>query len=445
VSVKSIPLHALVLLVGPSGAGKSTLCEQHFRPYEVISTDAIRAELVNDHMRQDINEIVFDEVRHRAALKLSVGERVVIDATHLKTRDRESSAKIGVDAGVPVVYLVYDRPLPEKMKTQGWRHGVIIKDKTLVEAHHETFKANEQAILRGDNAPNRLVVDARTDEFVVVQKPNHYDLLTWIKEKGFAGIAVIGDVHNMSEQLMDALEYAKENNLFVVQLGDVVDYGPDPVGTVDFMYDLVTTGRGMMILGNHERKYKKVIEQLGKAEVEGYERTEDNITVMFTHGTRETFNVIEALPMEQRQSWERKFMALYSLARHHLRIGNLTFVHGAIHPGMLNSYAHRLHGMLENMAMFGQTDGTKTVDPATGKEFPTRLYDWMDNIPAHQIAIVGHDYSRAVDGNPDIYTNPNGGKVVFADTGCGKGGPLTMVTVKFTGNDLLKMNEIMRF
>ena len=44
-----IPELALVLLVGTSGSGKSTFASRHFKPTEVISSDACRA-LVSDDL-----------------------------------------------------------------------------------------------------------------------------------------------------------------------------------------------------------------------------------------------------------------------------------------------------------------------------------------------------------------------------------------------------------
>ena len=38
-----LPPDALVLLVGISGSGKSTFAARHFRPSQVLSSDALRA------------------------------------------------------------------------------------------------------------------------------------------------------------------------------------------------------------------------------------------------------------------------------------------------------------------------------------------------------------------------------------------------------------------
>ena len=43
----TIPELSLVVLIGPSGCGKSTFARKHFKPTEVMSSDAFRA-LVSD-------------------------------------------------------------------------------------------------------------------------------------------------------------------------------------------------------------------------------------------------------------------------------------------------------------------------------------------------------------------------------------------------------------
>jgi protein phosphatase len=44
----TIPNLSLVVLIGPSGSGKSTFARRHFRPTEVLSSDACRAMVGDD-------------------------------------------------------------------------------------------------------------------------------------------------------------------------------------------------------------------------------------------------------------------------------------------------------------------------------------------------------------------------------------------------------------
>lgn len=44
----TIPTFSLVILIGPSGSGKSTFARKHFRPTEILSSDACRGLVADD-------------------------------------------------------------------------------------------------------------------------------------------------------------------------------------------------------------------------------------------------------------------------------------------------------------------------------------------------------------------------------------------------------------
>ena len=48
-----IPEFCLVALIGPSGSGKSTFARRHFKPTEVISSDACRGLVEDDENSLD--------------------------------------------------------------------------------------------------------------------------------------------------------------------------------------------------------------------------------------------------------------------------------------------------------------------------------------------------------------------------------------------------------
>ncbi len=48
----NIPELALVVLIGPSGAGKSTFARTHFKPTEILSSDACRGMVADDENDQ---------------------------------------------------------------------------------------------------------------------------------------------------------------------------------------------------------------------------------------------------------------------------------------------------------------------------------------------------------------------------------------------------------
>src|ERR1700710_2308112 len=68
-------------------------------------------------------------------------------------------------------------------------------------------------------------------------------------------LRVVGDVHGDAA----AFAYAADTERFVIQLGDLVDYGPDSAGALRIMFRLIDEGRGLFLLGNHDLKLARVL------------------------------------------------------------------------------------------------------------------------------------------------------------------------------------------
>lgn len=412
---KLVPLHSLVLMVGPSGAGKSTIIAQHFDAYEVVSSDAIREELTGDFNRQDYNPLVFKELNHRIRIKLDLGERVVVDATNLRKQDRQSITSIGAQFGVPIYYIVVNRPIEEKLATQGWRASVP----GLVERMDETFRSNEREILLGDHIAN--VIDTRKESFEVVRKIPKGDISDYVLGLGYQGVMVLGDVHGMRESLKSAIEWANMRNLYMIFLGDIVDYGPKSLECVDDVYDIVTRGRGSVIRGNHEQKIERWI-----AQDHAFRNNGTPIRLTLSEGNRATTDRVSALSHAERIKWESKFGALTKLAKNHILLGDeLLFTHGGAEPEMFRINDHRLGKRLEGMALYGETDQANPREDG----YPNRIYTWVDRIPKGKHVIVGHDIRSSI--KPLEVVGEKGGTATFMDTGSGKGGHLTTAHIIF--------------
>lgn len=155
----------LTILVGPSGAGKSTWIAEYKDEYpmNVISSDDIRQMLTGDFQDQSQNQRVFEIMHETAQTHLRNGLPVTLDATHLRNSDRLKAAKL-VPPSVPVLYKVINRPLKDKIETAGWRAGVSVKGKPLIQFHDQVFKSNRKAILAGDDLPNVTVDTELLDE-----------------------------------------------------------------------------------------------------------------------------------------------------------------------------------------------------------------------------------------------------------------------------------------
>lgn len=388
--MKKIPLHCLVLMVGRDSEERTSLL-QKFSPHDVISADTVRFMLAGDQNRRDINSLVYRELNHLVRTKLELGERVVVDHNHYRKADRQALTQQAQRLGVPIYYVVADLPDED---------------------------AND--ILFGDNIAN--VIDARVDDFMAISKIDATNLLSDIEARGFNGIMAVADIHGMVEGLKGAIEWAQGRNLFMIFLGDIVDYGPHPIECVDLVYGVVTRGKGISLMGNHEKKIARWLEQ----------DAANDIKLKLSEGNRVTTDAIQHLRFDERKKFEVRFSTLLHLGYQHLVAGRTLFVHGAAEPEMFDLFDHRLPGKLESIALFGEVDQEKRfLDD--GK--PNRIYRWIDRIPQDHQVLVGHDI-RSIH-KPLQVDGENGGRAIFMDTGSGKGGRLTTADIKIRDGELV--------
>ena len=214
-----------------------------------------------------------------------------------------------------------------------------------------------------------------------------------------ARIRVVGDVHGDAA----AFRYAAATDRFVIQLGDLVDNGPDSAGALRIMFDLIDRGRGLFILGNHEFKLARALA--------GHVRAPGPVLTATMDGLDD--------PTKARFSRE------VSRAPVWLQLGNCLFVHGGFHPAMLENAPSRQglerpHGPVSR-ALYGEPTGRIQSDG-----YPERSLGWVDTIPAGVTVYCGHD-RRSTDGRPYRRKGHAGGLAVFLDTGAGKGGHLSWI------------------
>lgn len=213
-----------------------------------------------------------------------------------------------------------------------------------------------------------------------------------------AALRVIGDVHGD----MRAFAYAIATDRFVVQLGDLVDYGPDSAGVLRAMFGLIDAGRGLFLLGNHDHKLARAL--AGQ-------------DVRVTDDLRATLAQLD-------DGLRARTLTEISRAPGWVRTGEMLFVHGGFHTAMLEEAAPvgltRADGVLAR-ALFGQPTGRVQADG-----FPERSLAWVERIPAGMTVYCGHD-RRSTDGRPARFANKAGGAALFLDTGAGKGGHLSWI------------------
>jgi hypothetical protein len=215
-------------------------------------------------------------------------------------------------------------------------------------------------------------------------------------------VRVVGDVHGDAR----AFAIAADTDRFVIQLGDLTDYGPDSAGALRIALDLVEQGRGLFLLGNHDLKLRRA---LAGRDV----RIDAELAATLAQLDDDDLRARAAAAIDAAPAW--------------LVLGSTLFVHGAFHPAMLEQPppatplpAGRVQGVLAR-ALYGETTGRRQADG-----FPERVIGWVDQVPAGVTVYCGHD-CRSSDGRPYVRCGRAGGSAVFLDTGAGKGGHLSWI------------------
>jgi len=216
-------------------------------------------------------------------------------------------------------------------------------------------------------------------------------------------LRVVGDVHGDST----GFSYALATDRFILQLGDLVDHGPDSATTLRLMFDRVERGRGLFLLGNHDLKLART---LAGAQV----RSEA---------------VVQATIAQKDDALRPRAVRLITDAPAWLRFRSDLFVHGGFHTMMLEApppphNLERPQGPIAR-ALYGEPTGRIQPDG-----YPERSLRWVDRIPEGMTVYCGHD-NRSTDGRPYVRRGALGGKAVFLDTGAGKGGHLSWIDLDY--------------
>ncbi|HEX2116308.1 MAG TPA: metallophosphoesterase [Alphaproteobacteria bacterium] len=222
--------------------------------------------------------------------------------------------------------------------------------------------------------------------------------------RGRAGLRVIGDVQGYADLFGDLVNEARRLGLAVLQLGDIIDRGPDSPGAMALMLDLAARGDGMQIAGNHCDKF--------------YRLRQGRRVEIAKSGLAMTLQQLDRRPDGEKLA--RRYADYVARLPLWLGAGAFFFVHGAFHPEMRGRRSptvadrHR-EKRLASLALFGETSGETMAD---GK--PVRTYRWLDQVPSGLTVCIGHD----VVSTSEIIVRESaaGGRVVHLDLGPDRGG-----------------------
>jgi hypothetical protein len=192
------------------------------------------------------------------------------------------------------------------------------------------------------------------------------------------------------------------------------------IGDLHADYDaLMRDGKAGITIGNHDDKFRLHYEQL-------HDTTGKLRPIHFSADSAQTLLDVGPDRMDEflRMYYEIQTFDRFASIVH--TFDDLIFVHAASHPTIWDS-RHKFDGAARARFLYGEVTGEKYPDG-----MPIRYYNWIQTIPSGRTVVVGHDRKPIHDisiESPLAIINATGGKAIFIDTGCGKGGFLTGVVI----------------
>jgi protein phosphatase len=406
----TIPELSLVILIGPSGCGKSTFARRHFKPTEVLSSDAFRALVSDNENDQSATDDAFAALHYVAGRRLARGRLTVIDATNVQPEARKPLVALAREYHVLPVAIVLD--LPERVCHDRNRSR---PDRDFGPHVVRNQKSQLRRSLRGLGREgfrhiHVLMTQDEVDAAAIQRQP------LWNDRKSDRGpFDIIGDVHGCCDELdalLQKLGYARNGEgtwahpegrkaLFV---GDLVDRGPRIVDTLKTVMAMAQTGSALCVPGNHDIKLKRKLE--GR-------------DVRVSHGLDRSLAELEQQPPEFRAAVQQFIDGLVS---------HYVFDEGRLvvaHAGMKEEMQGRGSAKVRDFALFGETTGETD-------EFglPVR-YNWASEYRGRASVVYGHTPVP----DPEWLN-----RTINIDTGCVFGGRLT--ALRWPEKEVVSVNAL---
>lgn len=389
-----IPELSLVVLIGASSSGKSTFARRHFKPTEVISSDACRALVADDENALDVNKEAFDLVRTIASTRLALGRIAVIDATNVQRDARKPLLALAKDNDVLGIAIVFDIPEGVMQERSRQRSDRDMGPHVIRNQSNQLRRSLRDLQREGFRYVHVLKSQEDIDEVVIERQR------LWTDRRDEHGpFDIIGDVHGCHDELTELLRdlgyvatansYAHPDGRKVIFLGDLVDRGPATPAVLRTAMAMVKAGTALAVPGNHDVKLMRALQ--GRQ-------------VRVSHGLAESLEQLEGETPEFRQEIVAFVDGLVSHAV--LDDGHLVVAHA----GMNEKLQGRASARVRSFALFGETTGETD-------EFglPVR-YNWAGDYRGKAMVVYGHTPV------PDTEWLNN---TICLDTGCVFGGRMT--------------------
>ncbi|MBE0544359.1 MAG: polynucleotide kinase-phosphatase [Verrucomicrobia bacterium] len=409
----TIPELSFVVLIGVSGSGKSTFARKHFKPTEILSSDACRGLVSDDENSQAATKDAFELLHFIARKRLAAGKLTVVDATNVQPESRKPLVGIAREFHCLPVAIVLDVPERvahdrNKMRPDRDFGPHVIRQQS--QQLHRSLRGLEREGFRHVHVLKSL---EEIEAAVIERQP------LWNNLKHEHGpFDIIGDVHGCFDELVELLgklgyvaaevtrrtgseEFVKAEESTssrrwlhpdgrkLVFVGDLVDRGPKVPQVLKLVMNTGASGAALCVPGNHDVKLMRKL------------RGRD---VQITHGLAESLAQLADEPEDFRK---RVAEFIDDLVSHYvLDDGKLVVAHA----GMKESMQGRGSGAVREFALFGETTGETD-------EFglPVR-YNWAAEYRGAATVVYGHTPVP----EPEWLN-----RTINIDTGCVFGGKLT--------------------
>jgi protein phosphatase len=403
-----IPDFCLVALIGPSGCGKSSFARQHFKPTEILSSDAFRAMLGDDEANQAASADAFEVLHLVAEKRLKAGRLTVVDATNVQHTLRAQLVSIAKRQYCQPVAIVLQVPEALCQERNRERLGRTVPPSVVHEQWEQMRRSLPRLAAEGFRQIITLSSAEEIDRLVIKRQAPPG------KRWGDSGpFDIIGDVHGCCDELEELLGklgyqerridpadpcfgdrfFAHPQGRRALFVGDLVDRGPRILDTVRLVWTMVHARQALCVPGNHDVKLVKKLR--GK-----------DVTV--AHGLARTLAEIEALPSEIRVDFRTRLADFFESLPSHFLLdhGKLAVAHAGIKAEMQD----RVVGAVRDFCLYGATTGE-----TDGFGMPVRL-NWAADYAGRATVVYGHTPVP----EPVALNN-----TFNIDTGCVFGGRLT--------------------